>query len=133
MTFEAADQIGGEERVDARLGLFGDEVAEARQGHAGRTALVDDCRYARAHADHVGVQAEPAGHILVDMGMRVDEARQHELAGYVDRLRCAARKDRRPDCGDAAAANGDIADSVDARSRTYDAAAAKQEVVTGSL
>ena len=40
-----------------------DEVAEAGQRHAARPALVDQGGDARAHAAHVGIQAEAAGDV----------------------------------------------------------------------
>jgi hypothetical protein len=67
------------------------------------------------------------------MGMRVDEARQNELAGYVDDLRRAARHEGRLNRRDAPVANGDVVDSIDPRSRTNDAAAAQQQIVTYSF
>ena len=80
------------ESEDAALRGFGDVVAEARQGHAARAALVDQRRHAGVHAAQVGVQAEAAGDVLVDVGVGVDQCRAGP-AGL--RSRCAASPRRR--------------------------------------
>ncbi|MEY9368532.1 hypothetical protein ABIE83_003150 [Bradyrhizobium diazoefficiens] len=72
MSFQSADEIGRQEGVDARGRGLGDEMTKAGQRHAGRAALIDQRRHARLHADHVGVHAEAAGDILIDMGVGVD-------------------------------------------------------------
>src|ERR1700674_6068170 len=44
VSFQASHQIGREKGVSPRLGLLCDEVPEARQRHAGWSALVDQRR-----------------------------------------------------------------------------------------
>ena len=66
-------------------------MPEAGQRHAGRTALIDQCRHARLDANHVGIHAEATGDILIDMRMRIDEAGQYQLACDVDDLFGAGR------------------------------------------
>ena len=39
-----------------------------------------------SHADHVRVQSEAAGDVLINVRVGVDHARQHELAGHIDHL-----------------------------------------------
>ncbi len=116
MPFQPADQISRQEGKNARLGFFDDEIAEAGQGHAGRAALIDDRGDARVHADHVGIHAEPAGHILIDMPVRVDEARQNDLAFGVDHLFRRTRQDVFLHRGNAAAPDRDVHHAVDAGS-----------------
>ena len=86
VAFKAADQIGRQEGKDLRLRLLDDEAAEAGQGHARRAALIDHGGDAGSHADHIRVQAEAAGDVLIDVGVGVDQARQHQLARNVDHL-----------------------------------------------
>jgi hypothetical protein len=40
--------------------------------------LIDQSGHAGMHAAQIRVQAEAARHVLVDMGMRVDQTRQHQ-------------------------------------------------------
>ena len=129
MALEAADQISRQERIDLRLRRLDNEMAEARQRHARRAALVDQRGDAGAHADHVGVQAKAPGDILINVSVRVDQAGQHQLAGDVDHLARAGRQDRRFDCGDFAVADRNVANAIDAGGRTDDAPAAQKEIV----
>ncbi len=130
MAFEAADQIGRQEGVDAGLGCLGDEVAEARQRHAGRAALIDHRGDAGLHADQIGVHAEAAADVAIDVGVGVDHARDDDAAADVDGLLGARRQD---DVllhgGDLAVAHRDIHHAVDARSGIDDMAAAQQHVI----
>ena len=80
VSFQAADQIGREKGVGPRLRLLGNEMPETRQGHAGGAALIDQRRDAGLDADHVGIHAEAAGDILIDMGMGIDQSGQHDFA-----------------------------------------------------
>ena len=128
MAFQPAHDIGGNEGQRARPGGLGDEMTEARQRHAGRAALIDHRGHAGMHADHVGVEAEAARHILVDLPMGVDHAGNDELAGDVDDLRARAGDDMVGDSGDLAAANADILDPVDARVRADHPAAAQDDI-----
>ncbi len=126
---EAADQIGRDEGVDAGLRLLGDEVAEARERHAGRPALIDQGGDARMHPHHVGIEAEPAADIFVAMRMGVDHAGQHQLAGDVDDLLGGARQDVGLHRRDAPVADRHIHHAVDTGRRTDDMAAAQQQIV----
>ena len=102
MALEPADQIGGDEAQHAGFRLLDDEVAEAGNGHAARAALVHHGGDAGAHAHHVGVQAEAAGDVLIDMGVGVDHAGDDDLARDVDHLPAPSPRHRRLDRGDAA-------------------------------
>ena len=93
MPFEAADQIGRQERIDAGLRGVHDEMPEARQRHAGRAALVDQRGHAGVHADQIGIHAETAADIAVDMGVGVDHAGQHDAPTHVDGFLGARRQD----------------------------------------
>ena len=130
MALEPAHQVSRQECIDARLRRLGDEVPEAGQRHAGRAALIDQCRHAGLHAHHVGIHAEAAGDILIDMRMRIDQPRQHQLAGYIDHLSGAGRQDVGLHGRDLAIANGDVPDAIDAGGRA-DHAAAAQKLVEG--
>ena len=131
MAFKAADQISRQERINLRLRLLDNEVPEARQRHARRAALVDHRGDAGAHADHVRVQAEAAGDVLINVSMGVDQAGQDQLAGDVDHLARAGRKDRGFDGGDAAVADRNVANAVDSGGRANDAPAAEEKVIGG--
>ena len=79
-------------------------------------------------AHGIGVEPEAAADIAIDVGVGVDQAGQHQLAAHIDRLRRGARQvlaHRR----DAAAAHGDIEDTVEALGWIDDAAASQEEVV----
>ena len=86
MAFESADQIAGDEAQQPAVGGIDQKIAEAADGHAARTALIDQCGDAGAHADHVGVEAELAGDVFVHMRVGVDHAGGDQLAGDVDLL-----------------------------------------------
>ncbi|MEY9359987.1 hypothetical protein ABH994_002708 [Bradyrhizobium yuanmingense] len=117
MALEAADEIGGDKRIDARGRGFRDEMAEAWQRHAGRTALIDQRRHAGLHAHHVGVHAETAGDILIDMGVGVDQPGQHQLAADIDDLLRAGRQNVGCDRRDLAIADGDVLEGHRCRRR----------------
>ena len=129
MAFQAADQIGGDEAQHAGFRRLDDEVAEARNGHAARAALVHHGGDAGPHAHHVGVQAEAAGHVLIDMRVGVDHAGDDDLARDVDHLRAPSSRGTiasiaaMPAVGDA-----DIGDAVAARGRIDHPSAAQQQV-----
>jgi len=114
MSFQASDQIGGQKGQRARLGLLGDKMPESGQRHAGRAALIDQRRHPGLHAHHVGVHAEPAGDILVDMGVGIDQSRQDDLAGDIDDLAGSGRQDIGLNRGDLAVADCHVFQAVDA-------------------
>ena len=128
MTLKAAHDIGGEKRDDARLRGLDDEMAKAGERHARRAALVDDRGHAGMHPDHVGVEPKTARHILVDMRMGVDQARQHKLARDVDDLVSGTRGNLVLDCGDHAVAHAYVPHAIDPRRRANDPAAAQDEI-----
>jgi hypothetical protein len=74
--------------------------------------LVDHRGDPGAHADHIWVQAESTGDILVDVSVCVDQARQNELSGDVDDLAGARRQYRLFDRRDPTVAHGDVVGSV---------------------
>ena len=126
MAFHAAYEVGGDEGYDpAFLGL--DHVlAEGRQRHARRAALVDQRGDAGMHAREVRVEAEPPGHVLEDVAMRVDEARENQLARDVHHLFSRGRKDAGGHRSDLAVLDGDIEQAVDVLHRVDHPAAAQQ-------
>ncbi len=122
--FQSADDIRRQEREHARRRRFGDEMPEARHRDAAGAALIDERRDARAHAAQVGVQAEAAGHILVDVRVRIDQARQHQPAAAVDDLRVVlARREIRPDRGNPVVLDEDVDDRIEAGCGIDDTAA----------
>ena len=129
MPFEAAHEIGRQEGVDPRLRRLRDEMAEARQRHAGRAALVDHRGDAGMHADHVRVHAEPPADVTVDVGVRVDHARKHQPSANVDDLLGAGRQDVLLHGGDLAVADGDVHHAVDFGRGANDVSTAKQQVI----
>ena len=129
MTFETADQIGRQERIDAGLRRVRDEMPEARQRHAGRAALVDQRGDAGMDADQIGIQTEAAADIAIDMGVGVDHARQDDASAKVDRLLGARGQNVLLDGGDLAVADRDIHHAVDARCGADHVSAAQQHVI----
>ena len=115
MAFQPADQIGGDEAQHAGFRLLDDEMAEARNGHAARAALVHHRGDAGPHAHHVGIQAEAAGDVLIDVGVRVDHAGGDDLPADIDHLLRVVRGKRRFDRRDATVADADIGDAVATR------------------
>ena len=73
MALQPTHQVSRQECINARFRWLGDEVPEAGQRHAGRTALIDQRRHAGLHANHVGIHAEAAGDILIDMRVGIDQ------------------------------------------------------------
>jgi hypothetical protein len=118
-----------QEGVDSRLRRLGDEMAEARQGHARRAALVDHCGDARLHADQVGVHAEASADVTIDVSVRVDHARQHQPSTDVHDLLGAGRQDVLLDRGDLAVADRDVHHAVDLGCGANDVPATKQQVI----
>ena len=86
VAFQPADQIGGDEAENASCRGLCDEMAEAADGHAARPALIDHRGDAGAHADHIGIQPELSGDMLVDVAMRVDHSGGDDAPGKVDHL-----------------------------------------------
>jgi hypothetical protein len=80
----------------------------------GCAALVDYRGHARAHADHVGRQPETAGDVLIDVAVRVDHPRQHQLARDIHHLSGGRWDDAVLDGGDSPIADGNVLDAVDA-------------------
>src|SRR5580658_2817785 len=127
MAEEAAGEISGNEGKNARLRFLDDELAEPVKGQRTRAALIDDGGDAGADADEIRVEAEIARDMLVDMGMRVDEAGRDDEALGVDDFGAAGVECWR-DCRDAALADGDIANGVDPVLRVDDSAASDDSV-----
>ena len=117
MPLQSAYEVGGQEGVDPGLRRLGHEVAKAREGHAGGAALVDHGGDAGMNAHHVGVQAEAAADILVDVGVGVDHPRQDQPAAHVDHFLGAGGQDVRLDGGDVAVADRHVHHAVDGRRR----------------
>ena len=112
--FQATDQIGGEEGVSTRLGFLRDEVPETRQRHARGSALIDQRRDAGVNADHVGIHAEAARDILINMRVGVDQSGQHDRAANVHDFLGAGRQNIGLNSGDLAVADRDVFQSIDA-------------------
>src|SRR5262249_49075280 len=85
MAKETANEVVRDEGIDAGAGRVLDELSEALDGERGGAALVDDGGDARANANFVRVHPEIAGDVLVDVGVRVDHAGNHQLISRVDR------------------------------------------------
>jgi hypothetical protein len=103
------------------------KFSEALDGERRGATLVDDGGHARANADLVRVHAEVAGDVLVDVAVRIDHARDHELAPRVDRASGRARDPRRH-LRNRSVFHGDVVDTVDALGGIDHAAAADDQV-----
>src|SRR5262249_32665844 len=112
MSKETAHEIVRDEGIDARDGRVPDELSEALDGERGGAALVDHGGDARANAYLVRVHPEVAGDVLVDMAVRVDHARDHELIPCVDAACGHARDPRRHLC-DRSAFDRDVMKTID--------------------
>jgi hypothetical protein len=128
MSLEAAHHVGRDEGQHARGGGLHGELAEAREGQDRWAALVDHGGDAGVDAHHVGIEAEPAADVAIDVGVGVDHAGQHQLAAHVGGR---ARRSWQvlAHGGDFAAAHGDIHDAIEALGRIDDAAASQDEIV----
>src|SRR5262249_61451396 len=87
MSEETAHEVVRDEGIHARDGRILDEFSEALDGERGGATLVDDGGDARANANLVRVHPEVAGDVLVDVAVRVDHARDHDLIPGVDGAR----------------------------------------------
>jgi len=132
VALEATHHVGGNEGQHARAGGLRDIFAETRKGQHRGAALIDHRRDARANADHVGVEAEAATDVAVDMGMGVDQAGQHQLAADIDRLARRARQGL-ANGSDASIADGDIEETIEVLRWIDDAAAAQDEIIGREL
>jgi len=68
------------------------------------------------------VEPETARHILVDMSVGVEQARQHQFAPDVDDLVRGTRENAVLDCGDHDSAHAYVLSAIDPRRRTHDPA-----------
>jgi hypothetical protein len=84
------------------------------------------------NTDHIGIHAEPAGDILIDMGVGVYQPRQYDLARDIDDFASAARQDVGLHDGDLAVADGDILQAVDAGGRIDNATSTQKQVEAGA-
>ncbi len=86
VAFHAAHEVGRQKRINPARGRFDDIAAEGRERHQTRSALIDERRHGRMHADQIGVEPKPTGDVPEDMGMRIDQPRQDQRATHIDRL-----------------------------------------------
>jgi hypothetical protein len=131
MALKATDQIGGDESIAAAGSLLGDEVAKARERHAGGATLVDQRRHTALDAHHVGFEAEAPGDVAVNVRMSVDQSRQDQLAADVKNLPGRRPQDILADESDFAVGDGDIHNAVDAGGRADDMTVLQDEIVDG--
>jgi len=75
-------------------------------------ALVDHRGDAGLDADHVGVEAEAATDIFVDMGVGIDQPGQHEAAAHIDRLGGGGARNLGGDLRDLAGTHREIANAI---------------------
>jgi hypothetical protein len=102
-------------------------MAKPGQRHAARTTLIHQRRDAGVNAAQVGIESEAAGHMFVDMGVRIDQAGQHQLSAAVDDVG-AGRHGVGPDRGDAAVCHPQVADGVKSRGRIDHPAALQKNI-----
>ena len=112
VSLHAADQIGGDEAQHPGLRGLRDEMPEAGHRHAAGPALIDQRADARVDAAQVGLEAEFAGDVLIDVRMGVDQPGGHDTPGDVDHLGPGFGRDLRLDGRDAIAADADVEDTV---------------------
>ena len=129
---EPADQIVRDEREHPRDRRLHDELAESLDGQRRRAALIDHGRDSRPDADQIRIHAERAGHVLVDMRVRVDHPGDHEPVTDVERLRARALLDRGKNGGDLPVTDADVEAAVEVARGVDHAAPAEHEVEAGS-
>ena len=88
---------------------------------------VDDGGHPRANANLVRVHPEIAGDVLVDVGVRIDHAGDHELIPRVDGASGGARDPGRH-LRNLSAFHGDVTDTIDAGGGIDHAAAPHNQV-----
>jgi hypothetical protein len=129
MAFQPADQIGRHEGVDAGLRSLSHEVPESGERHARRSALIDNRRYPRLHADEIGIEPEAAGHVLVAVRMGVDQARQNQAIRHIRYGLRPRAIDARFNRRNAAVAHRDIHHAIQAGGGTDDASPGQQKII----
>ena len=112
---EPADEIGGDEAEDPAPGPLRDVVAETRDGHAARAALVDEGGDPGPDPDEVRIEPEPPRDVLVHVGVGVDEPGHHQLAGRIDAPGSAIGRQARLHRRDPAGADRDVESSGSTR------------------
>ena len=128
VALQPAHHVGRDEGQHAGAGGLDHELAEAGEGQHRGPALVDHGGHAGMHADCIGIEAEAAADIAIDVGVGVDQAGQHQPAADVDRLPGGARQVL-ANRGDAAITHSDVEQAVQALGRIDHPAAAQEEVV----
>ena len=131
MTLQPAHRVDGNEGHHVALGRLDDEIAKAGEGHATRPAVIHQGGDAGAHADQVRVEAEAAADMLIDMGVGVDHAGQHQQTRRVHGLGAIGRE-AFADRFDAPVADGHVADAVNSGGRIDDGAPLEDEVSISS-
>jgi hypothetical protein len=104
-----------------------DVFAKTGKGQHRGPALVDHGGHAGMNADGVGVEAEAAADVAIDVGVGVDQAGQHQFAPDVDRLPGGTREVPAY-CRDPAFAHCHIENAVETLRRIDDAASPKQQI-----
>ena len=84
MSFHAADQIGRNETHDTACRRLDDEFAKARDGHSTWTTLINQGRDTGPHPDPVGLEPKAPGDMAIDVGVGVDQSREHISAGNIN-------------------------------------------------
>ena len=129
VALQPAHHVGGDEGEHAGGGGLGDIFAEAGEGQHRGSALVDHRGHAGMDADGIGVEAEAAADIAIDMGVACRSGRAAPACRATSTVSVAGARQVLADRGDAAVAHGDIEDPVEALGRIDDAAAPQEEVV----
>ncbi len=132
VTLEPADDVGRQVCVNAGRGGLGDELPEARQRHAARTSLVDHGRRPGVDSDHVGLEAEAPGDVLVHVGVGIDQAREDDPAADVDDLARVVGPKRGRDHFDLSGPDAHVERGVQPLCGIDHAASAEHHVVRGS-
>ena len=132
MADEPADEIVRDEREHPGDRRLHDELAKPLDRQRRRAALIDHGRHAGPDPHQIGIHAERAGDMFVDVGVRVDHPGDHEPVTDVERLRSRALLDRGEHRGDLPVADADVEAAVDPTRGVDHAAAAQHEVEAGS-
>ena len=79
-----AGGVNRHERVNTRIRPLHDVVTKSRHRHVARTTQVNHGGDPGVHPNQLGIETKPADRVLENMGVRIDEPRQHQPVPHID-------------------------------------------------